>query len=135
MMTNILRLLFISCMSLILFSCEDENLDDFSDPREQFLGTWDVSENELKDAYSVEIVKNPSNSTQVLIKNFYNYVTENSPAALVVGKKIYFNNAIFFDSETEVNGEGFLDKDKITWHYKVFDGADEKEYDAIYTRQ
>jgi len=121
-------------MSLMLFSCEEDNLDDFEDSREQFLGTWDVSENELKDAYSVTIVKNPANSSEVLINNFWN-MTGNPPAALVVGKKIYFNNANFFDSESEVNGEGFLNNDKITWQYKVFDGADEIEYEAIFTLQ
>ncbi len=134
MMKIILRLLFLCCMSLMLFSCEEDSLDDLDDHREQFLGTWDVSENELKDAYSVTIVKNPSNSSEVLINNFW-HMTGNPPAALVIGKKIYFNNANFLDSESEVNGEGFLNNDKITWQYKVFDGADEIEYDAIFTLQ
>jgi len=134
MTKNIVRLLFISCLSLILFSCDEDSLDEFNDPRDQFLGTWNVSENELKDAYAVNIVKNPSNSSEVLINNFWN-TTGNPPAALVVGKKIFFNEANFLDSESTVNGEGFLNNDKITWQYTVFDGADEKEYDAIYTLQ
>ncbi len=134
MTKNIVKLLFISCFSLVLFSCDEDSLDEFNDPRDQFLGTWNVSENELKDAYSVNIVKNPSNSSEVLIENFWN-TTSNPPAALVVGKKIYFNDAKFFDSESDVNGEGFLNNNKITWNYKVFDGADEIEYEAIFTRQ
>jgi len=134
MTKNIVKLLFISCFSLVLFSCDEDSLDEFNDPRDQFLGTWNVSENELKDAYSVNIVKNPSNSSEVVIENFWN-TTSNPPAALVVGKKIYFSNASFFDSESEVNGEGFLNDDKITWQYTVFDGADEIEYEAIFTLQ
>lgn len=134
MTKNILGLLFISCMSLMLFSCEESELDDFGDPREQFLGNWDVSENELKQAYSVSIVKNPSNSSEVLVNNFWN-TTGNPPSALVVDNKIYFSNAKFYDSESEVNGEGFLDKNQITWQYIVFDGADEIEYEAIFTLQ
>lgn len=130
----ILKAFFIIFLSLVLFSCDDDGLDDFSDPREQFLGNWNVSENELKDAYAVSIVKNPSNSTEVLINNFWN-TNGNPPAALVVGEKIYFDNASFFDSESKVNGEGFLNKNKITWQYKVFDGADEREYEAIFTLQ
>lgn len=134
MIKNSLRFFLIGCIGMLLFSCEDDILDDFADPREQFFGNWDVSENELKEAYSVSIVKNPSNSSEVLINNFWN-TTGNPPAALVVGQKIIFNEAQFLDSESEVNGEGFLDNNKITWNYKVFDGADEIEYDAIFTQQ
>lgn len=123
-------------MLIPLISCDDENLDDFSDPREQFLGSWDVTESCFKDAYSVEIIKDPENSAQVLIKNFWNMgISSNPPAGLVVGKNIIFDKASFFDSESKVSGEGFIDNDKINWQYEVFDGADAYSCEATYTLQ
>lgn len=131
-----LNILFAFSLVILLYSCEEDTFDDFSDPRDVFIGTWDVSESCYKDAYSVEIVKDPLNSAQVLVNNFWNWgYNEKPPAALVVGQKIYFNNAGFTDDELVVDGEGALDKNKITWQYQVFDGADITECEASYTLQ
>jgi hypothetical protein len=121
-------------IALLLFSCEEESTNEFDDPRTKLLGTWDVSEGCLKDAYSVEIVNDPANSAHVLIKNFWNMgFTSIPPSALVVGDKLYLNKSGFFDTEMEVSGEGYFNKSTITWQYEVFDGADVYNCEAVYT--
>lgn len=130
------RLTIIFSLMVFLLSCEEESTDEFEDPRMKFLGTWDVSEGCTRDAYEVEIISDPSNSANILIKNFWNMGNSGeAPSALVVGNNLYFNETPFFDSESEVSGEGNLDKNIIIWQYEVFDGGDIWVCDATYTKQ
>jgi hypothetical protein len=133
---HIARFVLIFSFSFFLFSCEEENTEEFDDPRDKLLGTWDVSEGCTKDAYSIEIIKDPLNSAYVLIRNFWNMGSSASPpSALVVGDKLYFDKSKFFDMELEVTGEGLFNKNTIAWQYEVFDGADVYSCEAVYTLQ
>ncbi|MCD4746211.1 MAG: hypothetical protein K8R58_07920 [Bacteroidales bacterium] len=67
-------LLFCVPFLIVLNACEsdeDDNVNPEVDPRDNFLGNWNVNETCQRDAYSVTIVVDPSNSSQVLIKNFW----------------------------------------------------------------
>ncbi len=115
----LLILLFVA-----LISCEEES-SDLTDDRDYFLGTWAVSENCNRDSYSVQIVKDPSNSVQVLINNFWNTGNcGNSPYAIVAGSSIHIPNQSFCDGAFQVSGSGDLDKETISWTYSINDGAD-----------
>lgn len=131
----ILSAVFIS--SLILSSCIEES-DPFNlpDDRDVFLGIWDVSESCSKDFYSVEIIKDPSNSAQVLIKNFGNIGScSNPPFGIVAGSSIFVSKQTICSGSFEVSGNGELNKNKITWGYTINDGADLFTCSATYTKQ
>jgi len=130
---NRLTVLFFS--SLLLVSCVADETDDLVDARDQFLGNWNVSESCSKDAYSVSITKDPSNSSQVLIQNFWNTGNcSNYPYAIVAGNSLFIPKQDICDNAFEVDGNGSMSKETITWDYSVNDGADLFNCVATYTR-
>jgi hypothetical protein len=114
-------------MAIILIGgCTDE-LDptDLIDDRDAFLGSWSVSENCAKDTYSVTIIKDPGNSSQVLIQNFWHISNcSNPPYAIIAGTNLVMPTQSICGDAFEVNGSGKLDKGKISMTYSVNDGAD-----------
>lgn len=121
----------------LLSACteEDDNID-LLDSRDQFLGTWSVTDSQTKDSYDVQIIKDPSNSAQVLIQRFYNLNNcTNPPYAIVASSSIYIPTQLICDDSFEVNGDGEIDKNKIEWTYTVNDGSSEYSYVATYTRK
>ncbi|MCF8369556.1 MAG: hypothetical protein K9G76_10975 [Bacteroidales bacterium] len=119
------------------FSCTDEgDLADLTDDREQFIGTWNVQESCSKDAYTVQITKDPSNSAQVIISNFWHITNcENPPYAIIAGNSIYLPSQYICNGTFDVKGDGDLNKQVISWSYTVNDGADLYSCTAEYTRQ
>lgn len=129
---QITNLLFIL---LLLFSCAEDDLTDFGDDRDAFIGKWNVVESCSKDAYSVTIDKDPSNSAQVLINNFWNTGNcSNVAYAIVAGESIFIPNQTFCSGAFKVDGSGGLYKGSVSWTYSVNDGADLFNCQATYTR-
>jgi len=119
-----LILLFIS---MVLISCTDDgDILNPQDDRDAFLGTWNVIESCVKDAYSVNIVKDPSNSAQVILQNFWLIgYNEKPPYAIVAGTTITIpEQTMCYSGNNIVSGSGKLNKSKIEWDYTVNDGAD-----------
>jgi len=134
-MTTIKRITntFLMVIFALFISCEEES-PDFIDDRDQFLGSWKVSESCSRDSYTVQIVKDPSNSAQVLINNFWN--TGNcgtSPFGIIAGSSIHIQNQSFCNGSFGVEGSGNLSKDEISWTYSINDGADLFTCTATYT--
>lgn len=129
---TIFHLLFIL---IALLGCIEDDMGDLIDDRDAFLGTWNVSETCNRDAYSVQIVKDPSNSSQVLINNFWNTGNcGNSVSGIVAGNSIYITNKSFCNGDFTADGNGDLEKEEISWSYTVNDGADLYTCTATYTR-
>jgi len=141
MQTRIVQVLFpllVLFSAFLMHSCE---LDEEENPvptfdRDKFIGAWNVSESCSRDFYSVEIVANPANSSQVIIKNFWLIgFQEKPPYAIVSGNIITLpKQAICDNFSNEVSGSGKLDKNQITWNYTVNDGADLWSCSSTYTR-
>lgn len=128
-------LLIFLVLTLTMVSCEDTETGDLTDDRDAFLGTWNVTESCSKDAYTVQIQKDPSNSSQVIILNFWNTGNCDDPVqALVAGSSLYISTQKFCNNDFEADGSGDLTKDKVYWTYSVNDGADLFNCDATYTR-
>jgi hypothetical protein len=122
-------------LTVILTSCAEEDLTDPEDDRDVLLGKWNVTENCSRDAYSVEIVKDPSNSSQVIINNFWNGGScANTVFAIVAGNDLFIPKQTFCNGDFEVDGSGDLDNEEITWTYSVNDGADLFTCSAVYSR-
>jgi hypothetical protein len=125
--------------SSAFYACtEDDELFDFTDDRDTFVGTWNVNETCSRDNYSVEIVKDPSNSSQVIIRNFWLIgYQEQPPYAIIAGSTITIpTQQMCDDGSNTVSGSGTLNKNgnEITWNYSVNDGADLYSCQATYEK-
>jgi hypothetical protein len=136
-MTKSITILFTLIVTLVLSSCtaEDDPLNP-TDDRDAFLGTWNVAESCVKEAYTVTIIKDPSNSSQVIIENFWLIgFNEKPPYAIVAGTTITIpEQAICYNASNIVSGSGKLEKSKINWDYTVNDGADLWSCTATYEK-
>lgn len=124
-LTTFLSLIF---FILMFTACiDDSDLINPQDDRDLFLGTWNVNETCNRGAYQVTITKDPTNSSQVIINNFWLIGSnEKAPYAIVAGSNIVIpQQNIYNDENTIVEGSGVLNKDNIIeWEYTVNDGAD-----------
>ena len=120
---------WIGCLVFILLflSCtEESDILNPVDDRDTFLGTWNVNETCNRIPYQVSIIKDPSNSSQVIINNFWLIGPgEKAPYAIVAGSSIVIPQQNIYNNEkTIVKGSGILNKNIIEWEYTVNDGAD-----------
>ncbi len=126
-------------LALLLTTCADDTLlNDLTDDRDQFLGTWDVTETCAKNAYAVNIVKDPSNSSQVIIENFRHItVCSNPPFAIIAGTSIVIpEQEICSDNfPYTVEGNGKLNNSTINLNYYYKDEADSLNCSAQYMKQ
>jgi hypothetical protein len=134
----ILKTALITVIATLLFTtaCELDNDPVTSDPRDNFTGNWVVNEQSSlygTNNYTVSIRKDPDNSTQVLIANFYHFGTDFDAWAITTINSITVPQQIVC-SHT-VQGSGQRDKNKITWTYTVNDGADLDNVTAVFTKQ
>lgn len=124
-------------LSVLMLSCT-EGTDDINplDDRDAFLGTWNVDETCNRIPYQVTIVKDPTNSSQVMINNFWLIGShEKAPYAIVAGSNIVIpEQNIYNDENTIVKGSGNMDKQTIIWEYTVNDGADLYTCTATYEK-
>ena len=113
--------------TLLFLSCTEEtDVINPQDDRNAFLGTWNVNETCNRIPYQVTIIKDPTNSSQVIIKNFWLIgPDEKAPYAIVAVSSIVIpQQNICNDEKTTVKGSGVLNKNIIVWEYTVNDGAD-----------
>lgn len=124
-------------IALLMSSCTDDNDPiDLADDRDAFIGNWNVTETCSKDAYTVTITKDPGNSSQVLISNFWHVpFCQDLAYAIIAGKSMVLPQQSFCSNSFDVNGSGNLNKDKVTLNYTVSDGADEYKCTAFYEKQ
>jgi hypothetical protein len=125
--------------SISFSSCEDV-LDLLSDdPRDSFIGDWDVKEeNTLKstDYYIVSIEKSDSDSTAVFINNFYAINTSTSAKAIVSGNNINIPSQSM--SGFTIQGYGSIagNGKTIDWSYTVnHNNGFVDQVTATYTKQ
>lgn len=120
---------------LLITACEPDT-DLTTDPRDNFVGTWTVSEQSSlygNNNYTAVIVLDPGNSTQVLIRNFYHFGMDEDTWAIPTISSITIPQQIVCGHT--VKGSGTRNKNQITWSYTVNDGADIDQVTAVYTRQ
>lgn len=141
-MKTIVKYFFIFVLfSSFLTSCEPETSapEDTPDvdPRDKFVGNWvctETSKQNGQQTFTVGITLNPSNSSQVLISNFYLFGADEKANALITGNTITIPTQVFC-SHT-ISGSGFIDNSKtiINWDYYVNDGQQTDTCTAIYKK-
>ena len=120
-------------------ACEDLlNILDTDDQRSRLVDAWKCDESSTYkselEIYWVEISKHPTDSSRILISNFYNVNT--NAEAILSGMELTLPPQTLQGGFT-VTGKGDIHDDwnKITWSYSVDDGSGEtSNVTAIYTR-
>jgi len=113
-------------------SCAIEDDSDYSDPREKFVGTWNVSDQPGRINYSVNISKNPAQSTNVLLYNFADM--GGSANGLVVGNRIIIDKQPI-GNDFLSNGTGnFISENRLEFTFVLDDGIDLEDRKAVFSR-
>ena len=104
-------------MCLVLISCTEEDpiLVPDVDPKDKFIGTWNVREeigNQVTGNYTSLVTNNPNNTSQIIINNIYNLGTAANISALVANNSLSISQAnitgiSIFGSGT-YSGSGFI---------------------------
>jgi len=126
---------FVGILSVILLvtSCElgdDIDPDNGGDPRDNIVDTWrstEISAIYGKSSYLVDIAKEPLDSTEVVLSNFYNLGIDTEVKGTLNGYKIYISVQVV--NGNEISGEGTLtgNYSEINFVYEVKDGSGEKD--------
>ena len=123
---------------IILFinSCQKDTNSSSLDARDQYTGVWNVDENSSLSGsykYDVSIENDPSNSSQVLIFNFYNLGSSLNVFAIATESSLTIPSQT--NSGDKISGSGILsNKNKISLQYTVTVGGDIDHVTATYTR-
>lgn len=127
----------IMALLLVTFdSCTpEEPIEPDVDPREKFLGNWNVQEKiggQVTGAYLSVVSNDASNTSRIRIGNIYNLGTSSTVNALVAG------NSIDISSQTvtgiTILGTGLFSNDAFVLNYTATDGSSNSSVQATYTR-
>ena len=126
---------FVGILSVMLLvtPCElgdDIDPDNGGDPRDNIVDTWrstEISAIYGKSSYLVDIAKEPLDSTEVVLSNFYNLGIDTEVKGTLNGYKIYISVQVV--NGNEISGEGTIDGNfsEIKFVYEVEDGSGEKD--------
>ena len=104
-MSKLTTLFSVVFFTLLFIACtEDSDLVNPQDDRDLFLGTWNVNETCNRGAYQITITKDPTNSSQVIINNFWLIgPNEKAPYAIVAGSNIVIPQQNIYNNEKTLN--------------------------------
>jgi hypothetical protein len=85
----IAKCLLLALLFSSLASCTKDGDDDYSLPRDKYLGNWRCQDADGA-AYIANISSDPSNSTQVIVKSYFGY--DGTVTAIVTEGTITVNN-------------------------------------------
>ncbi|MEE4258273.1 MAG: hypothetical protein V2I62_00810 [Bacteroidales bacterium] len=135
-MWHIKPVLFYTTILLVVVflfqSCAIEDDSDYSDPRDKFIGTWNVSDQPGRINYTVNISKNPAQSTNVLLNNFADM--GGSADGLVVGNRIIIDKQPI-GNDFLSNGTGtYISENRLEFAFVLDDGIDLEDRKAVFGR-
>lgn len=133
----ILLLAFTFAMTLTMISCntdDDNNPSPVPDVRNKFIGDWNVVDGCSKGNYVVNISKDPSNTSRVLLSNFANSNGSRPDTALVVSNSVILH--------TQTNSEGWVVagtgeynvEGKIQWVFSLTISGYQENCTATYSK-
>jgi hypothetical protein len=129
----LLKAIYFFGILFILQACaiEDDNTG-YTDPRDKFIGTWSVSDQPGRINYTVNISKNPAQSTHVLLNNFADM--GGSANGLVVGSRIIIDKQEI-GNDFLSNGTGtYISSGRLEFEFVLDDGIELESRAAIYSR-
>jgi len=124
-------------LCLVLVSCTDEEplLIQDTDPKEKFIGTWNVREeigNQVTGNYTSVVTSNPNNTSQIIINNIYNLGANANIPALVA------NNSLSISQSTitgiSISGSGTYSGSGFIINLTVDEGDGPKQVKTTYSK-
>ena len=113
-------------------SCVVDDDTPYTDPRERFLGVWNVNDQPGRINYQVNITNDPAQSAQVILYNFADMGA--SAKGLVVGSKIIVDKQDIGNGFL-ANGTGtYITSNKLEFEFVLDDGIDLEQRIAVYSR-
>ncbi len=133
-----LRITLSLALLVFMTSCElDEPLEPIgADSRDKFTGTWLFSEAPAARSisYSVTITKDPSNSSQVILKNLGNFGNSYSAYGIVTTSRIVVPSQEIYPGMS-IDGDGSMSSNsQMEWSYSIEGGGELEEYVATATK-
>ncbi len=126
----------------IFFSCNPDDTNDnpqpTEDPRDKFVGNWTCSETSSQNGqinpFYVTITLDPSNSSQILLANFYQIGTSQKVYGVVASSNATVPNQTV--SGLSIRGSGNIanNNTKINWNYIVDPGGDPDTCTAVFSK-
>jgi hypothetical protein len=130
--------LMITFTAFLFSACtDDDDDDDTGDPRDKFVGSWNVEE--LRDIdddpiyYDAQVKKSTSNSAYIEIYYIYFQDPNQAVDALVTGDNLTIETQTICNYDIQGGGES-KSYDKFVLDYTVEDAADRINVTAKYTR-
>ncbi len=123
------KVLFLFISLTLFFSCEETtDVIPDADPLDKFLGEWKCAEDsEVYGSgyvFDVKITRNPDNSSEILIANFYHQGMNEKARAMVVRNSLIIMKQTICDDTIEIEGSGRYADGEVNMEYTAFDGAD-----------
>ncbi|MDY0344197.1 MAG: hypothetical protein RBR28_11540 [Lentimicrobium sp.] len=143
MKTKLLNILALLLFVIPVISCipDDEVEPDGTDPRDKFIGKWLFIEAKSapwyeKSSYSVTISRDPSNSAQVLLRNFANVGSAHSAYGVVTNKRISLPTQDVTGGGFVASGTGnLITSNTMSWEFSYVTGGDQEFITASATKQ
>lgn len=104
-------------LCFVLISCTDEEplLIPDIDPKDKFIGTWNVREetgNQVTGNYISVVTSNPNNTSQIIINNIYGLAASANISAVVANNSLSISQAsitgISISGSGTYSGSGFI---------------------------
>lgn len=141
MKNKLKRLIALGFLGIIiaLTSCDGESSDDdddMVDPRDKFVGSWNVEEKASNDPAAVHYTANvdySQNSAYIKIHNIYFLSADEYVEALVTGDNLTISPQTVCDFEISGSGR-YVSGDKFTLDYQAEDNADIITINSTYTK-
>jgi hypothetical protein len=129
MIMNIKSILFSSVILLLLLnSCEKKDYENTALTASKLVGQWRCEEHSsiyksTMDFYTVNITVNESDSSKVLIENFYQLGGFYQVEAHIASMSLNISSQIVDNMKIQGNGTIKSGFDEINWTYTVDDGS------------
>ena len=124
-------------LCLVLVSCTDEEplLIQDTDPKEKFIGTWNVREeigNQVTGNYTSLVTSNPNNTSQIIINNIYNLGTTANISALVANNSLSISQSSI--TGISISGSGTYSDTGFIIYLTVDEGSGTSQVKTTYSK-
>ncbi len=136
--TAFLYFLLAAMFSILTFSCQPDETDDDiqTDEREKYHGSWLCDEGTSM-TYSVNIVADSTNTTQIKLYNFHHLGFEEMVFGIVSGYTVTLPNQTACQGTITIEGTSSMqtNQNTIDFYYTVNDGVNLDTISAVYIKQ
>jgi hypothetical protein len=129
---------FLATLILAAFVASCQKIDTGSDdPRDNLLGTWNCKETSQSFGvtnFTIEISKSTTDTTKILIDNFYQLGNSFSVYAKINGMNLTIPSQSVDGNQISGSGTISSNYNTINWTYNVLTGTTTDHVTAVYTK-